>query len=240
MHTFTALFDKRADAEAIQARLEELGIVEIDRGLHDKEASAFSGQRGVAPPQEDRHFYDEAIRRGGFLLTVNSDDAQVDRVRQVLEGSNAVDMDEHERAMRASGFVPPAPAAASGDEIIPVVEERLNVGKRQVERGGVRVRAYTVETPVHEAVTLREEHVQLERRPVGEPVALAEPLFQARDIELTETAEEAVVGKTARVVEEVSLVKKVGQRTETVQDTVRHTEVEVERIEPSATPTARR
>ena len=240
MHTFTALFDKRADAEAIQDRLEQLGIIELDRGLHDKEASAFADDRGVVPPQEDRHLYAEAVRRGGFLLTVNSDDMQADRVRQVIEGSNAVDMDEREREMRTSGFVPPAPAAASGDEVIPIVEERLNVGKRQVDRGGVRVRAYTVATPVQEAVTLREEHVEVERRPVGEQVADSKTLFQERDIELTETAEEAVVGKTARVVEEVSLAKAVGQRTETVQDTVRHTEVEVERIEPQATPTPRR
>ena len=199
----------------------------------------------MAPPEEDKHLYKEAVRRGGFLLTVNSDDAQADRVRQVIEGSNAVDMDEREREMRAGGFTPPAAAAAAattgvGEEVIPLVEERLNVGKRQVDRGGVRVRAYTVETPVQEAVTLREEHVEVERRPVGERVADAESLFQERDIELTQTAEEAVVGKTARVVEEVSLTKAVGQRTETVQDTVRHTEVEVERIDPQAAPTSRR
>ena len=250
MHTFTALYDKRADAEAVQNELERLGIVELDRGLHDEEASAFSDGRGVAPPQEDRHLYKEAVRRGGFLLTVNSDDEQAGRVREVIEGSNAVDMDEREREMRADGYAGPvgasatAPAArsapAEGDEVIPVVEERLNVGKRQVDRGGVRVRAYAVETPVQEAVTLREEHVEVERRPVGERVADAETLFQERAIELTETAEEAVVGKTARVVEEVSLAREVGQRTETVRDTLRHTEVEVERLDPRSVPPARR
>ena len=243
MHTFTALFDRRADAEATQDLLEQLGIVETDHGLHDKEASAFADGRGAVPPQEDRHLYDEAVRRGGFLLTVNSDDQQADRVRDVLERSNAVDMDEREREMRAAGFVPPtapAPLAASGDDVIPVVEERLAIGKRQVDRGGVRVRAYTVETPVQEAVSLRTEHVEVERRAVSQQVSEAEALFQERDIELIETAEEAVVSKSARVVEEVSLKKEVGQRTETVQDTVRHTEVEVERVEPRASPQPRR
>ena len=243
MHTFTALFDRRADAEAIQARLESLGIIEIDHGLHDKEAAAFTDGRGAVPPEEDRRLYDEAVRRGGFLLTVNSDDQQADRVRQLLEGSDAVDMDEREREIRASGFVPPAPAAATGaaaDEVIPVVEERLTVGKRQVDRGGVRVRAYTVETPVQESVDLRTEHVEVERRPVGGSVAGAESLFQERTLELSETAEEAVVGKSARVVEEVSLAKEVGERTETIQDTVRRTEVEVERVDPSDVPSTRR
>ena len=74
MHTFTALYDKRADAEAVQDRLEELGIVELDRGVHDQDATAFADGRGVTPPHEDQHLYKEAVRRGGFLLTVNSDD----------------------------------------------------------------------------------------------------------------------------------------------------------------------
>jgi stress response protein YsnF len=39
--------------------------------------------------------------------------------------------------------------------------------------------------------------------------------------------EEAVVGKEARVVEEVTLRKDVGERTETVRDTTRRTEVKV-------------
>ena len=252
MHTFTALYDRQADAEAVQAELERLGIVDIDHGLHGGETAAYEDDatgpfagRGVAPPEADRHIYKEATRRGGFLLTVNVDDAEADRVHQLLEGSNAVDIEERERAMKASGFVPPAPMAAPSrmagdDEPIPVVEERLNVGKRQVDRGGVRVRSYVSKTPVSEEVALREEHVDVERRPVGERVADAEALFQERDIALNETAEEVVVGKEARVVGEVGLRKDVEQRTETVRDTVRHTEVEVERIEPGAVPPARR
>ena len=61
--------------------------------------------------------------------------------------------------------------------------------------------------------------------------------FRERTIELTETGEEAVVGKTARVVEEVVLSKDVGTRTETVTDTVRRTDVEVENLTGTATGT---
>ena len=124
----------------------------------------------------------------------------------------------------------------AGDEVIPVIEEKLTVGKRRVDRGGVRVRAYVVESQVQQAVNLREEHVEIERRPVGERVVDAEELFKERAIELTETAEEAVVTKSARVVEEVTLKKAVGERTQTVNDTVRHTEVEVEQIDPALAP----
>ncbi|GJE43571.1 YsnF/AvaK domain-containing protein [Methylobacterium soli] len=118
---------------------------------------------------------------------------------------------------------------AAGTEYIPVVEERLNVGKRVAEHGRVRVRSYAVETPVEEQVSLREENVQVERRAVDRPVTAAdEALFADKTIEATEHREEAVVSKDARVVEEIGIRKEAGQRTETVSDTVRRTEVEVE------------
>lgn len=248
MHTFTALYDKRADAEAMQDRLEQLGIIDIDHGVHDRNTAGFDpnansshetkglwgSHTGAVPPDEDRHLYEEAVRRGGFLLTVNVDDQEAGRVYELLNDSNAVDFDDREREMRRDGFVAPAATAASaraaGDEVIPIVEERLLVGKRQVERGGVRVRAYTVETAVHDQVRLREEHVELERRPVNQQVENAESLFQERSFAATETAEEAVVGKEARVVEQIVIRKDVGERVETIQHTVRHTEVEVEHL----------
>jgi uncharacterized protein (TIGR02271 family) len=119
--------------------------------------------------------------------------------------------------------------ARSGDEtVIPIVEEQLSVGKREVERGGVRVRSYVVETPVEESVTLRDETVNVERRAVNRPADVTADAFRERTIELTETDEEAVVAKTARVVEEVVVSKDVTERTEQVSDTVRRTEVDVE------------
>ena len=55
------------------------------------------------------------------------------------------------------------------------------------------------------------------------------PIVRASSaIEMTETAEEAVVAKDARVVEEVVVRKTADDRTETISDTVRRTEVEVD------------
>jgi uncharacterized protein (TIGR02271 family) len=117
----------------------------------------------------------------------------------------------------------------SGDEtVIPIVEEQLSVGKREVERGGVRVRSYVVETPVEESVHLRDETINVERRAVNRPADVTADAFRDRTIELTETDEEAVVAKTARVVEEVVVSKDVTERTEQISDTVRRTEVDVE------------
>jgi uncharacterized protein (TIGR02271 family) len=114
---------------------------------------------------------------------------------------------------------------------LPVVEEELQVGKRQVQRGGARVHTHVTERPVEENVRLREEHVDVERRPVDRPVSEADRgAFRDETFEVTETAEEAVVGKRARVIEEVVVSKDVGERTEKVSDTVRRTDVDVERV----------
>ena len=118
-----------------------------------------------------------------------------------------------------------------GEITIPKVEEELRVGKRAVEGGGVRVRTYVQEVPVNEQVTLREEHVDVERRPVDRAVSSADvDAFQEGTFEVRERSEEAVIDKQARVTEEVRVRKDVDQRTETVQDTVRRTDVEVEQL----------
>lgn len=119
----------------------------------------------------------------------------------------------------------------TGSSRIPVIEEELKVGKRQVQRGGVRVFQRVRETPVHESVQLRQEHVKVERHAVDKPATEADlAAFKEGSIELRETSEEAVVSKTARVVEEVVVGKEVSQRTENINDTVRRTDVEVEQL----------
>jgi uncharacterized protein (TIGR02271 family) len=119
----------------------------------------------------------------------------------------------------------------ANDETFEVVEEELQVGKRAVETGGVRVNSYVREVPVEEEVRLRQEHVQVERRPVNRPASSADlNAFREGTIEVRETQEEAVIGKEARVVEEIRVSKNVDEHTETVRDTVRRTEVEVEQL----------
>jgi stress response protein YsnF len=114
---------------------------------------------------------------------------------------------------------------------IPVVEEQLQVGTRPVEYGGVRVHSRLTETPVEQQVSVREEHVRVERRRVDRPAEAADlAAFKEETIEVTETTEEPVVRKQARVVEEVVVSKEVEQHTETIRDHVRQTKVEVEPI----------
>lgn len=257
--TITALFDTRADAEAAKNRLEAASLQVSHVDITDKTSAGYSDNvgtgttspesqgfwaslKGAFSPGEDRHVYEEGVRRGGALLTATVHDDHVDQAVDILDNANSVDIDGRANDWKKSGWV--APVAATGmtakpmttdrtmgknEEMIPVIEETLRVGKREVERGGVRVRSYIVETPVSEQVTLHEEHVSVERRPVTGGTVPADA-FRERTIEMTETAEEAVVAKDARVVEEVVVRKTADDRTETVSDTVRRTEVEVDNV----------
>ena len=123
---------------------------------------------------------------------------------------------------------------------IPVVEEDISIGKREVERGHVRIYSRVTERPVEESVRLREEKVTVERRPVDRPATDADFAAAGKDvIEMTEKAEEPVVTKQARVVEEVVVHKDVTEHTETVRGVERHTEVDVQREPEAATQTRR-
>ncbi|WP_246529705.1 YsnF/AvaK domain-containing protein [Microvirga zambiensis] len=195
--------------------------------------------------ENDAHAYAEGIRRGGALVTVRASDAEVDRIVDILDDEGTVDFDERETTWRSEGWTGASGTGAiattgltdrsssrarDSDEVIPVAEEKLHVGKREVNRGRVRLHSRVIERPVQEQVTLREERVDVERRRVSgstQAGALGDP-FQERTIEVEERGEEAVVSKEARVVEEVVVRKQADQRTETISDTVRKTEVDVE------------
>lgn len=210
-------------------------------------------------PDEDRYTYAEGLSRGGVLVTVTGlTAAHYDQVLDILDDEGTVDLAEREESWRSEGWggyeVSPHVTGArtvgsavgadgsyadtsskTDDESIPIVEEQLRVGKRDTSHGRVRVRAYTVEEPVSETVNLREDRVELERRPVDRAVTDVDTAFQDRTVEAEEFVEEAVVSKEARVVEEVSLRKTSDTRQETVTDSVRHTEVEID-DERSDTP----
>ncbi len=91
---------------------------------------------------------------------------------------------------------------------------------------------------MEERVTLREEHVNVERHPVNRDVTDSDLAnLREGEINVTTRAEEAVVGKQARVVEEVEIGKQVTEHQETVRDTVRRTDVDIE--ETGSTDTTR-
>ena len=135
---------------------------------------------------------------------------------------------------------PAEPTAASPpreEARIPVIEEEVRIGKRKVVGGGSRVRSFTREAPAEEQVSLKDEFVDVERRPAERQLTDIEVeaggFFKERVFEVAEMREEPVITKVAVVREEVIVTRTVKERTETVHDTVRYTEVEVEDLPTS-------
>jgi uncharacterized protein (TIGR02271 family) len=122
-------------------------------------------------------------------------------------------------------------AKDTGDaSVLPVAEEELRVGKREVGSGGVRATSRVHDVPVEQEVSLKKESVNVERRDVDRPLTDADDAFRERTVEVTARSEEPVIEKRAHVIEEVVLRKDADTTTETIRDTVRKTDVNVEEI----------
>jgi len=251
--TYIALFHHRDSAASAIRDLEGAGFsggnVTVIGGGNGSSYSDAKGSFGdsygyggaddltsIGTPERDRKRLQDGLEKGGTVLVLEGSGERADEIERIFHKHSAGKIDETDMDRRDAvepAYVPPvAPAATTAAEsmVVPVVDEELVVGKRQVDRGGVRVFRRVVEEPVSEQVSLREEHVVVERRPVNRAISDADIRTADQTIELTETAEEAVVGKTARVVEEVRVGKEASDHTETVTDTVRHTEVDVEQV----------
>ena len=194
--------------------------------------------------------YSNAAGDADAILTVHAD--SVEKAREaaaILDRNGAVDVDaassQHvqrnaaqttqtttgQNTSHADQTTARDVAKTQGEMTIPIIEEQIQVGKREVETGGARIRSRIVEKPVEASVRLREEHVVLNRQAVNRAVTDADlSNFKEGDISITERAEVPVVGKEARVVEEVVVGKNVTEHQETIRDTVKRTDVEVEEI----------
>jgi stress response protein YsnF len=186
--------------------------------------------------------YHEAVSGGRAVVTVSADtDEGVEEAQSIMNRYNPIDVDVQSTRIdeaitsvgmgKAASTVRPV-SNTQQERSIPVVEEDLQIGKRVVARGGVRVFSRLEERPVEESIKLREERARVERTQANRPATEADlRAAQQGSIEIRETIEEPVVAKQARVVEEVHIGKDVSERTETVRDKVRHTEVQVEQLD---------
>jgi uncharacterized protein (TIGR02271 family) len=255
--TIVATYQGLADTSALRKELESVGIAG-DRVRVSSDSGDGTGA-GPAPdqagrsggildwlfgvPDEDVNTYRSSVEQGHTIVTVHAEAGQARAIEQVLERYEPVDIDgarepgtpletESRTAVDrgadrlAESRVRSEPGQS---ERIPVVEEDIKVGKRAVERGGVRVRSYVVEQPFEELVRLRDETIRVERRPVADTAPAGGDAFKERSFEMRERDEEAVVEKSARVKEEVVVSKDVGERTEQVRDKIRRTQVDVEK-----------
>ncbi|HEV2832571.1 MAG TPA: YsnF/AvaK domain-containing protein [Hanamia sp.] len=188
---------------------------------------------------DKRERYAKVAKRG-YLVTVYADsEEEAEQAAGLLDNYGAIDVDEnydrhiHDRDEDYDSKERTDDIEVNKNKTIPVIEEDIKVGKREVPTGGVRIRSRIVEKPVEENLRLREEHIHVERKKVDRP-ATEEELrnFKTGTTEFKEHAEIPDVQKRSRVVEEVKLAKDVDHRDETVHDSVKKTQVDVEDINP--------
>lgn len=191
---------------------------------------------------EESTKYTAAARKGYVVNVQANTEEEALLASRILDETGAIDVDNDtaldtsERSASAdiegrSSFFDTDDRTAGDDTTrtsIPVVEEELNVGKREVETGHVRVRSRIIERPVEQTLRLREERVNVERTPTDRPATESDFATSQDEIEIRTTAEIPVVQKEARVVEEVRLKKDVREREQVVKDKVRRKDVEVD------------
>lgn len=163
---------------------------------------------------------------------VEVDEVQVDRVADVDHVTDADYVTDADRDMRRD----PITDRETDVETLRLAEEQLEVGKRVVAEGSTRVRRYVTQKDVEAEVTLREEHADIFRRAIHDGPDLNDVDWSDKVVEITETREQPVINKTARVVEEVVVRKGVTDHVEKVNDTVRRQEVEIDRVNTNGDP----
>jgi uncharacterized protein (TIGR02271 family) len=259
------LFDTADHAEAAKANLQHAGFDTNDISIVSgrelpksvtalREPGLWHRLFGGDIEEHEATVYAKAVESGGVVLTVRAEQAEVPRAMGILNQHNLVDVKD--RALdtgiiskeSAASIAAPAAAAAAvparpvtadlgKSEVLRLAEEHLDVGKRLVEQGTTRIRRFVTEKPVEAEVTLHEEHAEVVRRAISDPVYVKDIDWSDSTIEVLETSEQAVVSKSARVAEEVVVGKAGSDRVETVHDTVRRQQVDVERVPTKDAPT---
>jgi uncharacterized protein (TIGR02271 family) len=199
----------------------------------------------------------DTVGSGGTVVSVRVPQDQVAQATGIMDLHHPVDI--HDRAVTA-GFAKPAhvdaatksiaqmPLAKGQDvavtsklaqvqpDALKLAEEQLEIGKKKIETGRTRVRRFTTERDVAEDVTLHDEHAEVLRKAVTQPASLGQVDWADREIEVVETKEQALVNKTARVVEEVSLRTKGEEHVETIHEKLRRQQAEVQQVDSSGNP----
>lgn len=177
---------------------------------------------------DEANRYSRVASKAGCVVTVHAESAEdAQTASDLLDEYGAMNVDERDAQY---GYDDNSDNSNSPDSL-KVIKEDVQIGKKEVETGGKRLRSRIIERPVEENLRLRQEKVTVERTPVDRAATDADLRnFKEGQIEMTETSEVADIRKEARVVEEVKLSKNVTHEDKTVKETARDTQVDVEDI----------
>ena len=165
----------------------------------------------------------ERVRGDGF------DVAGVHYSRDVIERIDGQTVYVRSAGLSATGTARMATGQTEGEIRVPVVEERLTVGTREVEAGEVEIRKTVTEEEQTASVTLRRDEINVQEVDVADrPLRAGEDAFEEGTIRVQLRGEEAVVAKEAVVTGEVVIDKETVAREEQVSGIVRKQHVDVE------------
>jgi uncharacterized protein (TIGR02271 family) len=237
-----SVFDTPAHAQQAMDALANAGFAKGDMSSISKDdvtAIDSAAQKAVKQPgfwhrmlgsedvvEYEGHVYGRAVDGGGTVLTLRVPNTDAPKAVQILNTLKPVDIEN--RATKL-GVLPASAAmvAPATDDVIRLAEEKLQVGKRQIDAGTTTVRRYVIEKPVEAKVTLHEEHADVVRRAIKDPAYIGDIDWSDKTVVVTETAERAVVNKVPRIREEVVVRRAASDTVERITDTVRRQEVEV-------------
>jgi stress response protein YsnF len=210
----------------------------LDTKDHDRTDSFFTNLLGREDTQAVN--YREAARRGTVLTVHTTEMKNAERAAAIMDEHGALNVGDREQDRRAHEAMNADRDRTTDkdrdltnkDRTIPVIEENIEVGKKEVTTGGVNLRSRIIEKPIEKNLRLREEHVHVDRKNVDRPASKRDmDTFKEGETKIVERAEVPLVNKEARVVEEVRVGKETTSHDETVRDTVRRTDVDVDRID---------
>jgi hypothetical protein len=221
----TGAYGDRAEAEQALAALARQVPLSGSAALDRKGDAAVLAGFGLGG--EARDALARQIEGGSVLLLARvADEAAADRAIEILRALAA------ERAAAGAGPADGSPAAG----------EELRVGRPAIVGAGARISLRVAGQPARQEASLRGEGDgggdRRAGRRLGEEELARGGLLIPRVLEFGETREVPVVEKRAVVREELVVRKFVEERTERIDETLRHTEVEVEEL-PAGRPVDR-
>lgn len=202
---------------------------------------------GAGVPEHEATYYQGEFEQGRTIVTVQAD-GRADEASAILRRRGAYDMSTRgsvggattsgsaptTRAATSSAPAPSTPTRASGQssmhagDTIELKEEKLNVEKRPVETGEVRVRKEVHTENKSIDVPVQHEEIVIERTP-AHGRATGDTIREGEEIRIPVREEKVNVTKDSVVTEEVKVGKRVVQDVEHVSGNVRKEEIRVEK-----------
>jgi hypothetical protein len=161
------LYDTAEHAEAARRDLEAAGFAPGEISTISSKTLGLSGERPNEPglwhrlfgrdiQQHEATIYGRTVEAGGVVLTIRVPETEAGRATSILNAHRSVDLRKRAEqegliaaapAMVAKPVARPAPvtataAAVTGEQVLALAEEKLNVGKRVIQEGATRIRRF--------------------------------------------------------------------------------------------------